>query len=173
MPTYLQTDDNPFMRSLIHEWSTRDDVVSIASPVFTETDLGYRAQYLRPHHAATIIDSRLGEIVPSRWTVVDFSDDKMREFIRAYFLQEYDWFTFFHKDYFLDDMISGSSTFCSSLLVNAVLAVGCVTPPATMNLILANKLLAMSKQYIRARRVLEPQQSWIQIPRRSEKAMDS
>ncbi|KAI1042678.1 hypothetical protein LB505_001180 [Fusarium chuoi] len=49
----------------------------------------------------------------------------MRELIRAYFLQEYDWFTFFHKEYFLDDMISGSNTFCSSLLVNAVLAVGC------------------------------------------------
>ncbi|KAI1015048.1 hypothetical protein LB503_004021 [Fusarium chuoi] len=129
MPTYLQTDDNPFMRSLIHEWSTRDDVVSIASPFFTETDLGYRAQYLRPHHAATIVDSRLGEIVPSRWTTVDVSDDTMRELIRAYFLQEYDWFTFFHKDYFLDDMISGSSTFCSSLLVNAVLAVGCVSRP--------------------------------------------
>ncbi|TVY72315.1 Nitrogen assimilation transcription factor nit-4 [Fusarium oxysporum f. sp. cubense] len=125
MPTYLQTDDNPFMRSLIHEWSTRDDIVSIASPVFTETDLGYRAQYLRPHHAATIVDSRLDEIVPSKWTTVDVSDDTMKELIRFYFLQEYDWFTFFHKDYFLDDMINGSNTFCSSLLVNAVLAVGC------------------------------------------------
>ncbi|RKK87439.1 hypothetical protein BFJ68_g3192 [Fusarium oxysporum] len=134
MPTYLQTDDNPFMRSLIHEWSTRDDIVSIASPVFSETDLGYRAQYLRPHHAATIVDSRLDEIVPSKWTTVDVSDDTMKELIRAYFLQEYDWFTFFHKDYFLDDMINGSNTFCSSLLVNAVLAVGCPllkAPPKT------------------------------------------
>ncbi|QGI77169.1 hypothetical protein CEK25_003898 [Fusarium fujikuroi] len=125
MPTYLQTHDNPFTGSLVHEWSTRDDVVSIASPVFTDTDLGYRAQYLRPHHAATIVDSRLDEIVPSRWTAVNVSDDKMRELVRAYFLQEYDWFTFFHKDYFFDDMTSGSNTFCSSLLVNAVLAVGC------------------------------------------------
>ncbi|ENH63239.1 Nitrogen assimilation transcription factor nit-4 [Fusarium oxysporum f. sp. cubense race 1] len=125
MPTYLQTDDNPFMRSLIHEWSTRDDIVSIASPVSTETDLKYRAQYLRPHHAATIVDSRLDEIVPSKWTTVDVSDDTMKELIRFYFLQEYDWFMFFHKDYFLDDMINGSNTFCSSLLVNAVLAVGC------------------------------------------------
>ncbi|KAF5229279.1 hypothetical protein FANTH_14269 [Fusarium anthophilum] len=125
MPMYLQTDDNPFMKSLIHEWSTRDDIVSIASPDFTKTDLGCRAQYLRPHHAATIIDSRLDEIVPSKWTTVDVSDNTMRELIRAYFLQEYDWFTFFLKDYFLDDMVNGSNTFCSSLLVNAVLAVGC------------------------------------------------
>ena len=47
--------------------------------------------------------------------------------MRAYFLQEYDWFTFFQKDYFLDDMVGGSDVFCSSLLVNAVPAVGCVS----------------------------------------------
>ncbi|KAF9763172.1 hypothetical protein IL306_003225, partial [Fusarium sp. DS 682] len=104
MPMYLQTEDNPYMRSLIHEWSTRDDIVSIASPTFTESDLGSRAEYLRPHHAAIIVDSRLDKIVPSRWTTVDVDDNKMKELIRAYFLQEYDWFTFFHKDFFLDDM---------------------------------------------------------------------
>ncbi|KAI7770812.1 hypothetical protein LZL87_004599 [Fusarium oxysporum] len=129
MPKYLQTDDNPFMRSLIHEWSTRGDIVSIASPVFTESDLGYRAQYLRPHHAAKIVDSRLDATVPSKWTTVNVSDDTMKELIRAYFLQDYDWFTFFHKDYFLDDMINGSNAFCSSLLVNVVLAVGCTPLP--------------------------------------------
>ncbi|KAJ4269845.1 hypothetical protein NW762_001514 [Fusarium torreyae] len=125
MPAYLQTTTNPFMRSLIHEWSDRDDPSSIAAPALTESDLSYRAQYLRPHHAATIVDSRLDDIVPSKWTSVDVNDNKMRELIRAYFLQEYDWFTFFHKDYFLDDMVSGHETFCSPLLVNAVLAVGC------------------------------------------------
>lgn len=34
---------------------------------------------------------------------------------------------FFHKDYFLDDMLAGSSNFCSPLLVSAILAVGCVS----------------------------------------------
>ncbi|KAF4997003.1 hypothetical protein FGRMN_4143 [Fusarium graminum] len=125
MPEYLQTKDNPFMKSLIHEWSERDDASSIAAPKRLEDDLGHRAQYLRPHHAAAIVDSRLDEIMPSKWTNVNASDTIMRSFIRAYFLQEYDWFTFFHKDYFLDDMINGSRTFCSPLLVNAVLAVGC------------------------------------------------
>jgi hypothetical protein len=124
MPKYLQTTTNPFMKSLIHEWSDRDDASVIADPAI-ESDLGYRAQYLRPHHAATIVDSRLDDIVPSRWTSVGASDSTMRELIRAYFLQEYDWFTFFQKDYFLDDMLSGSDVFCSSLLVNAILAVGC------------------------------------------------
>jgi hypothetical protein len=126
MPKYLQTTTNPFMKSLIHEWSDRDDASVIAHPAI-ESDLGYRAQYLRPHHAATIVDSRLDDIVPSKWTSVGASDSTMRELIRAYFLQEYDWFTFFQKDYFLDDMLSGSNVFCSSLLVNAILAVGCVS----------------------------------------------
>ncbi|KAF4943175.1 hypothetical protein FSARC_15000 [Fusarium sarcochroum] len=125
MPAHLQTTSNPFMRSLIHEWSERDDASSIAAPVLLESDLGYRAQYLRPHHAATIVDSRLDEIVPSKWTNVDVGNDLMRALIRAYFLQEYDWFMFFNKDYFLDDMISGHNDFCSPILVNAILAVGC------------------------------------------------
>ncbi|KAM0203028.1 hypothetical protein ACHAPI_001198 [Fusarium lateritium] len=125
MPSYLQTADNPFMRSLIHEWSDRDDASSIAAPRLPESDMGHRAQYLRPHHAAIIVDSRLDDIVPSKWTSVNANNDIMRSLIRAYFLQEYDWFTFFHKDYFLDDMVTGSHTFCSPLLVNAVLAVGC------------------------------------------------
>jgi hypothetical protein len=51
----------------------------------------------------------------------------MRTLIRAYSLHEYDWFSFFHKDYFLDDMPVGSNTFCSPLLVNTILAVGCVS----------------------------------------------
>ncbi|SPJ82035.1 related to nitrate assimilation regulatory protein nirA [Fusarium torulosum] len=125
MPAYLQTTDNPFMKSLIHEWSDRDDASTIAAPRLPESDLGHRAQYLRPHHAAVIIDSRLDDIIPSKWTSVHASDDIMRSLIRAYFLQEYDWFTFFHKDHFLDDMVTESNTFCSPLLVNAVLAVGC------------------------------------------------
>ncbi|KAM0350165.1 hypothetical protein ACHAPU_003330 [Fusarium lateritium] len=125
MPEYLQTRDNPFMKSLIHEWSERDDASSIAAPKRLEDDLGHRAQYLRPHHAAVIVDSRLDDIVPSKWTNVNASDTIMRSLIRAYFLQEYDWFTFFQKDYFLDEMVNGSHTFCSPLLVNAILAVGC------------------------------------------------
>ncbi|KAF5026003.1 hypothetical protein F66182_1905 [Fusarium sp. NRRL 66182] len=125
MPPYLQTPTNPFMQSLIHEWSEGDDISQIAAPAQSDPDMGYRAQYLRPYHAACIVDSRLDDIVPSKWTSVNASDSFMRRLIRAYFLQEYDWFTFFHKDYFLDDMVTGSTTFCSSILVNAVLAVGC------------------------------------------------
>ncbi|KAG7423301.1 Nitrogen assimilation transcription factor nirA [Fusarium oxysporum f. sp. raphani] len=125
MPSYLQTSTNPFIHTLIHEWNENDHAGTISVPPLWESEEKCKAQYLRPVHAASIVDSRMDEIIPSKWTTVNADDDLMRTLIRAYFLYEYDWFTFFHKDYFLDDMLAGSSTFCSPLLVNAILAVGC------------------------------------------------
>ncbi|KAM5527275.1 C6 transcription factor [Fusarium oxysporum f. sp. phaseoli] len=125
MPSYLQTPTNPFIHSLIYEWNENDEAGKVSVPPLSESGQKYKAQYLRPVHAASIVDPRMDEIVPSKWTTVNADDDLMRTFIHAYFLYEYDWFTFFHKDYFLDDMLAGSSTFCSPLLVNAILAVGC------------------------------------------------
>ncbi|KAG7404565.1 Nitrogen assimilation transcription factor nirA [Fusarium oxysporum f. sp. raphani] len=125
MPSYLQTPTNPFMHSLFYEWNERDEAGKVSAPPLSESEKKYKAQYLRPVHAASIVDPRMDEIIPSKWTTVNADDDLMRTFIRAYFLYEYDWFTFFHKDYFLNDMLTGSNTFCSPLLVNAILAVGC------------------------------------------------
>ncbi|RFN47270.1 hypothetical protein FIE12Z_8483 [Fusarium flagelliforme] len=125
MPSYLQTPTNPFIRSLIYEWNDKDEAGKVSVPAPSESEEEYKAQYFRPVHAASIVDPRMDEIVPSKWTTVNADDDLMRTFIRAYFLYEYDWFTFFHKDYFLDDMLAGSSTFSSPILVNAILAVGC------------------------------------------------
>ncbi|KAG7425123.1 Nitrogen assimilation transcription factor nirA [Fusarium oxysporum f. sp. raphani] len=125
MPSYLQTPTNPFLHSLIYEWNEKDEAGKASVPPLSESERKNKAQYLRPIHAASIVDPRMDEIVPSKWTSVNADDDLMRTLIRAYFIYEYDWFTFFHKDYFLDDMLAGSSTFCSPLLVNAILAVGC------------------------------------------------
>ncbi|EGU86544.1 hypothetical protein FOPG_17747 [Fusarium oxysporum f. sp. conglutinans race 2 54008] len=125
MPSYLQTPTNPFIHSLIYEWNEKDEAGKVSVPPLSESEQKYKAQYLRPVHAASIVDPRMDEIVPSKWTSVNADDNLMRTLIRAYFIYEYDWFTFFHKDYFLDDMLAGSSNFCSPLLVNAILAVGC------------------------------------------------
>ncbi|KAM5380891.1 hypothetical protein ACJZ2D_003415 [Fusarium nematophilum] len=123
LPTYLQSPNNEFIKSRVYEWNAGDDSQSSQPP--SPNDDKFTAHYLRPFHAATIVDARLAEVVPSRYTTVHAGDDLMRTLLHAYFLQEYDWFTFFHKDCFLDDMIAGTSIFCSPLLVNAVLAVGC------------------------------------------------
>jgi hypothetical protein len=125
MPSYLQTPTNPYLNSLFYGWNASDDTDKISESSLCEPEKEYKAQYVRPIHAASIVEPRLDEIIPSKWTTVHTDDALMRKLIRAYFLYEYDWFTFFHKDYFLDDMLAGSNTFCSPLLVNAILAVGC------------------------------------------------
>lgn len=129
MPAYLQLPSNPFTQSLFYEWNERDsaDPTSTRSLSNTSANERYQDQYLKPYHAATIVDTRIHDVVPSRWTNVKADDGFMRQLLHAYLLQEYDWFSFFVKDYFLDDMLSGSVNFCSRLLVNVVLAVGCVS----------------------------------------------
>lgn len=50
----------------------------------------------------------------------------MRMLLHAYFLQDHDWRTPFHKDYFLENMAQMGHEFCSPLLVNALLVVSYV-----------------------------------------------
>ncbi|KFA69723.1 hypothetical protein S40285_09672, partial [Stachybotrys chlorohalonatus IBT 40285] len=85
----------------------------------------FKSPYLKPYMAATIVDPRLDMIKPSQWTNVSKDDEFLRSILKLYFLYEYHFFSAFHKDLFLDDMLSGSTEFCSSLLVNAVLAISC------------------------------------------------
>ena len=126
MPTSLLAPNNPYLHSLVYEaaFSTPEQK-ALPSPA----DEKYRAQYFRPLLAAEIVDPRLDSVKPSRWTNVSTDDDLMKQILRAYLLSEYSWWTFFHKDHFLDDMVRGSDRFCSPLLVNAVLAFACVSVP--------------------------------------------
>jgi hypothetical protein len=124
MPTSLLSPNNPYLHSLVHETTfSTSEQQALASSINEK----YRAQYLRPLLAAEIVDPRLDSIKPSMWTNVSANDDLMRVILRAYLISEYDWWTFFHKDHFLDDMVRGSNRFCSSLLVNAVLALAYVS----------------------------------------------
>jgi hypothetical protein len=63
---------------------------------------------------------------PSKWTSISSNDQLLPKLLEAYFLYDYPWFAAFHKDYFLVDMNNDSTRFCSSLLVNAILAAACV-----------------------------------------------
>ena len=128
MPTSLQSPGNPYLPSLVYETTfVSSTPEQQASP--SSADEKYRAQYLRPLLAAEIVDPRLDAVKPSMWTNVSSDDGLMRVILRAYLLNEYQCLAFFHKDHFLDDMVRGSNRFCSPLLVNAVLALGCVSVP--------------------------------------------
>ncbi|KAL0931449.1 C6 transcription factor [Colletotrichum truncatum] len=120
--------DVPYMRSAVYE------VMSVtagpnAEPQETHFGMDDHAtpQFYKPYHASAIEDPRLDAVKPSMWTTISDDDDLMRTLLRLYFLHEYHWLSCFCKDHFLDDMLSGKKHFCSSLLVNVILAQACVS----------------------------------------------
>lgn len=94
----------------------------------------HQTQYVKPYHAAVFVEPRLESASPSEWTTVSRDDVLLRQLLAAYFTHEYHLFPVFQKDYFLEDMAIGQKDkhkthFCLVLLVNAVLAYGCVSQP--------------------------------------------
>jgi hypothetical protein len=85
-----------------------------------------QSNYAKPLFAAEMADPLLSEAKPSLWTSVSSNDLLLRKLLEGYFMFEYPWEFIFHKDYFLEDMVSGGNRFCSPLLVNALLAKACV-----------------------------------------------
>ena len=127
MPSFLLRPDNPYLNTLIYDF-TSGRVCSgqdLLPPVDARVET-LKSPYLTPYHTAEIVDPQLELIKPAKWTNVSSDDKLMRKLFKIYFLSEYHWIPFFHKDYFLKDMIAGHRRFCSHLLVNAILAYACV-----------------------------------------------
>jgi hypothetical protein len=131
MPLFLQTPDNPYLDSVIYEWTVGAVSASrlLAPGQTPRKEDNIPSPYLKPFHAAVLVDPVLDSARPSRWTNVSAGDELMRDLLATYFLREHMWFTYINKNLFLEDMASGSTEFCSSLLVNAVLAFACVCNP--------------------------------------------
>lgn len=132
MPIRLQTPDNQYLKSVLYEtvFLRPDDESSDGGSASSsaDTQLGrHHNVYMRPYHAAEVIDPLIDLVKPSKWTAVIADDRLMRALLRAYFLHEYPTFPVFHKDIFLQAMINNDKRFCSSLLVNALLAEACVS----------------------------------------------
>lgn len=86
----------------------------------------YRSLYQTPFHAAQVVDTRLFDANPSMWTTVCSDDALMRDLLGVWLRCEYHFTAAFQKDLFLEDMAAQREDFCSSLLVNIVLAYSCV-----------------------------------------------
>ncbi|KAF5988782.1 nitrate assimilation regulatory nirA [Fusarium coicis] len=82
-----------------------------------------------PYHSAKLVEPLLDYATISRWTNVCTDEPLLHSLMEAYFLHIYSAFPFFHKECFLRGLGSGSSRFCSNLLVNAVLAHACHATP--------------------------------------------
>ncbi|KAM3503970.1 hypothetical protein MY11210_008515 [Beauveria gryllotalpidicola] len=126
MPRYLYAASNSYLQSPIYDYAFGDEsrqqraINAPPGQVLKES-----IPFLRPYHAAAIIDPRLSKIRPSDWTVVSENDHLMRTMLQHFFMYEYQWHASFQKDCFLDDMVSGDRQFCSPLLVNSILAHAC------------------------------------------------
>lgn len=131
IPAHILASDNPYLYSLTYEGNFKPQKrpTSLQKAVVSFGDGLASSRYVKPYHAAKLVDPRLDLVRPSNWTSVCDNDDLMRKLLHLYIQYEYQWFTCFHKDQFLDDMLSGSTRFCSSLLVNSVLAQACVSSP--------------------------------------------
>ena len=127
MPRHLQRPSNPYLKSLVFEWSSRGLSTSENSaPSTPVSNADEQSPYLKPYHAAKLLDPLLSNVTASRWTAVISNDQLLRQLLSSYFLHHHTLIGIFHKDYFLEDMAVGQDRFCSSLLVNAVLAAACV-----------------------------------------------
>jgi hypothetical protein len=133
MPASLLSD-NPYLESMLFESASllpraqtaasmgRD--VSVLLQKFGTAD--YQSPYLKPVHAAEVVEPRLSSVKPSQWTSVCTDDTLMRQLLATFFRIEYLFNTPFQKDIFLEDMAASRTTFCSSLLVNSVMSYCCV-----------------------------------------------
>lgn len=124
--------DNPYLESRIYEAAfllSPQGLAETSTGFGGETSQELQSAYLRPFHSAHVVDSRLPDAKISSWTSVCQDDPLMRDLLGAFFRCEYQFAAAFHKDLFLEDLVSHGSNFCSSLLVNIVLAYACVRPP--------------------------------------------
>lgn len=129
MPVELLQPDNPYLNSLLCDSTLqRNSPLDQAAKFPTISRLTKpQSPYLKPYHAATLVEPLLDNVQPSKWTSVSKDDAFLRKLLSAYFFMEYQWLPIFQKDIFLEDMISGGTEFCSKLLVNALLARACVS----------------------------------------------
>ncbi|KAM0215659.1 hypothetical protein ACHAPQ_011776 [Fusarium lateritium] len=129
MPKYLIQEGNPYLASWLYNYSSFEKQPHNQNELPTKDSIIYQA----PYHAAQLVDPRLNTTEVKRWTSVTDDGELLNKLLQIYFLTEYTWYPAFQKDYFLEDMAAGRKQYCSSLLVNAILASACHGNSKMMN----------------------------------------
>ncbi|KAI1850945.1 hypothetical protein JX265_007270 [Neoarthrinium moseri] len=65
------------------------------------------------------------KVPPARWTNVTADNALVRHLLALYFCWEYPTFASLSKEHFMKDFLDGRPRYCSPILVNALLALGC------------------------------------------------
>ena len=127
-------EDNAYLESIIYKVASPHIEFGAHNPPRVRQSLPperlgsmeYPEPYLKPIHAAHVVETLLSEARPSLWTRASDNDDLMRDLLASFFRSEYTSQPIFQKDLFLEDMVKQKSDFCSPLLVNSVFAYCCV-----------------------------------------------
>lgn len=165
MPEDLKYD-NPYMDSLIYEAASlcspggafRPSEQATSPPGTSLSLAEHQSLYTKPFHALQVIEPRLSDVKLSAWTSVCKDDGLMRQLLGDLFRCEYQFTAAFQKDLFLEDIAARRTDFCSSLLVNILLAYSCVRHALRLDAIQANPdaVLGLQSTIREASRVLEP-----------------
>ena len=89
----------------------------------SSTTSSVKAGFAPPFETRRSVEQIL--VSASCWTEVTSDQELIEHLLSLYFVWEYPIFATLSKKHFLADFRSGSHTYCSSLLVNALLAIGC------------------------------------------------
>jgi hypothetical protein len=84
-------------------------------------------------HTLTPFEESGAKSSPDSWTSITGDNNLVQHLLALYFCWEYPVFASLSKEHFLQDFHAGRRRYCSSTLVNALLALGCrfSTKPAT------------------------------------------
>lgn len=148
MPRHLYITENPYIRSLLmsaivsHPMASEEKAswqqlgpprhAPRASRVDGPDLLRGSEQHISysvPYHTARVVGPRLSKLTAAPWTQVISDNRLLQQLISCYFQFSNTSAPKVHIDLFLDDMVAGRERFCSPLLVNAILASGCVSLP--------------------------------------------
>lgn len=131
MPVAMLAQSNPYIKSILYEATNE---IQLDENPESPDSRRFKSPYITPYAAATVVDAKLDTIKPSQWTNVSKDDEFLRSLLKLFFLYEHPFFNCFSQDLFLEDMLSGSTEFCSPLLVNAVLSLACVSSSSILPL---------------------------------------
>jgi hypothetical protein len=127
MPVVLVETKSTYMEALVLEAPYPGQ--EPPEPFGSQSISDLEAPYYMPYHSANLVEPMLDRATISAWTTVCTDESLLHSLMEAYFLHIFTAFPLFHKECFLRDLTSGSQRFCSSLLVNAVLAHACHATP--------------------------------------------
>ncbi|TDZ22302.1 Nitrogen assimilation transcription factor nirA [Colletotrichum orbiculare MAFF 240422] len=128
--------DNPYLDSLVYEAASlysANEIFGVSRPDHGTESQAVQSIYLKPFHAAHVVEPRLTDANISSWTSVCDDNVLMRDLVRSFLRCEYQFTAAFQMDLFLEDLAAQREDFCSSLLVNIVLAYACVCYPKFTN----------------------------------------